>query len=59
MTDDIKHRIIGNLGHITLSRPQALNALNFEMCEEITKLLVAWETDSKIGAVLILSLIHI
>ncbi len=53
MTDQIKSRIIGNLGHITLSRPKALNALTYEMCEEITKLLVAWENDPKIGAVLI------
>ena len=53
MTDQIKSRIIGNLGHITLSRPKALNALTYEMCEEITRLLVAWENDPKIGAVLI------
>ena len=53
MTTEIKSRVIGNLGHITLSRPQALNALTFDMCEEIMRLLVAWEQDSGIGAVLI------
>ena len=53
MTSDIKSRVIGNLGHITLNRPKALNALTHAMCEEITRLLVAWETDDKIGAVLI------
>jgi len=53
MTHEIKSRIIGNLGHITLNRPKALNALTYAMCEEITRLLVAWEKDKNIGAVLI------
>ena len=53
MTDQIKSRVIGNLGHITLNRPKALNALTHEMCEDITRLLVAWEKDSNIGAVVI------
>jgi len=53
MTTEIKFRIIGNLGHITLNRPKALNALTYAMCEEITRLLVVWEKDPKIGAVLI------
>jgi len=53
MTQEIKSRVIGNLGHITLNRPKALNALTQAMCEEITRLLVAWEKDDKIGAVLI------
>lgn len=53
MTHEIKSRVIGNLGHITLNRPKALNALTYAMCEEITRLLVAWEKDPNIGAVLI------
>lgn len=53
MTTEIKSRVIGNLGHITLNRPQALNALTYAMCEEITRLLVEWEKDKNIGAVLI------
>ena len=53
MTNEIQSRVMGNLGHITLNRPKALNALTFAMCEEITRLLVAWETDPNIGAVLI------
>ena len=47
MTSEIKSRIIGNLGHITLNRPKALNALTYVMCEEITRLLVSWEKDPK------------
>jgi len=53
MTTEITSRVTGNLGHITLSRPKALNALTHAMCEEITRLLVAWEADDNIGAVLI------
>ena len=53
MTHEIISRVVGNLGHITLNRPKALNALTYAMCEEITRLLVAWEKDSNIGAVLI------
>lgn len=53
MTDQIISRVVGNLGHITLNRPKALNALTHEMCEEITGLMVAWEKDPAIGAVLV------
>jgi len=53
MTDQIISNVRGQLGHITLNRPERLNALTQEMCEELTRLLVAWEKDDKIGAVLI------
>lgn len=53
MTDEIISRVVGNLGYITLNRPQALNALTYDMCAELTRLLQAWEADDAIGAVLI------
>ena len=53
MTDEIQYRVIGNLGHITLNRPKALNALTYAMCEKITELLLEWQNSSEIGAVLI------
>lgn len=53
MTDEIQYRVIGNLGHITLNRPKALNALTYAMCEKITELLLEWQDNSEIGAVLI------
>jgi len=53
MTEQIISRVVGNLGHITLNRPKALNALTLPMCEEMTRLLVAWEKDDNIGAVLV------
>ncbi len=53
MTDQIKSRIIGNLGHITLNRPKALNALTQPMCEEITRLMRTYAKNPNIGAVII------
>ena len=40
MTDQIISRVIGNLGHITLNRPKALNALTLDMVREITRHMV-------------------
>ncbi|MGB0908049.1 MAG: enoyl-CoA hydratase/isomerase family protein [Maricaulaceae bacterium] len=53
MTDEIISKVTGNLGHITLNRPKALNALTQAMCDEIVRLMVLWEKDDNIGAVLI------
>lgn len=53
MTDEIISKVTGNLGHITLNRPKALNALTQAMCDEIVRLMVMWEKDDNIGAVLI------
>jgi len=53
MTKQIISTVSGNLGHITLNRPKALNALTQPMVDEITRLMLAWEKDMSIGAVLI------
>ena len=53
MTDQIITEVTGNLGHITLNRPKALNALTTEMCVALTETLVAWEADANIGAVIV------
>ncbi|NNE57818.1 MAG: enoyl-CoA hydratase/isomerase family protein [Hellea sp.] len=53
MTDQIQTEIVGKLGIITLNRPKALNALTTEMCVAITDVMVAWEEDENIGAVLV------
>ena len=53
MTDQIISKVRGKLGHVTLNRPKALNALTHEMCVELTRLLLEWEKDDNIGAVLI------
>ncbi|PHR54583.1 MAG: enoyl-CoA hydratase [Robiginitomaculum sp.] len=53
MTDQVHFEVFGNLGVITLNRPKALNALTTEMCAAITKTMLAWEEDTRIGAVLV------
>lgn len=53
MTDTVTTRVAGALGHITLNRPKALNALTREMCEAITAALLDWKFDDRVKAVLI------
>jgi enoyl-CoA hydratase len=53
MSAEIKSKVTGKLGRITLNRPKALNALTYSMCEEMTRLLVDWENDPNIGAVVV------
>ena len=43
----------GSIGHITLNRPEALNALTEEMCVGITRALQSYAADPEIGAVVI------
>ncbi len=50
---EIKSRVKGNLGHITLNRPKALNALNQNMVDEMTRLMRTWARDPNIGAVIV------
>lgn len=41
--NDIFCRRVGTVGHITLKRPSALNALTHDMCLEIEKAIDAWQ----------------
>lgn len=50
---DIHIRRQGRIGHITLTRPEALNALTWEMCLAIETALDAWATDDDVACVLI------
>ncbi len=43
----------GNLGVITLNRPQALNALSLGMVRDITAALLQWQGDAQVAAVLL------
>ncbi len=43
----------GGCGRITLNRPKAINALNFDMCRTITAALQSWEFDPEIAAIVI------
>lgn len=53
MTDTIIARKEGKIGHITLARPKALNALNTEMCEAMTRALLDWRDDAEVLAVVV------
>lgn len=50
---DISIRVEGRAGRITLTRPQALNALNHAMARAIDAALAAWEDDPAVALVLI------
>ena len=43
----------GGVGLIRLNRPQALNALNRKVLDELTEALGAFDTDGKIGAIVL------
>ena len=53
MTADVLLCNEGPLGHITLNRPKALNALTHDMCRTIYQALQDWALDPGIHAVLI------
>ncbi|WP_456389215.1 enoyl-CoA hydratase/isomerase family protein [Profundibacter sp.] len=50
---EINIRVEGKLGRITLSRPDAMNALTYEMCVLIEAALDAWRNDDAIKMLLI------
>jgi len=52
---EILSRIEGHAGVITLNRPKALNALSLPMIREITRLLMEWKDDARIGMVILQS----
>lgn len=50
---DLIVRQSGKAGHITLNRPQALNALTHAMCLELERAMQGWAVDDGIGLLLI------
>lgn len=53
MSDQISASVADGLGHVTLDRPQALNALSYEMIRELTAVFEAWRNDSEVGLVVL------
>lgn len=49
---DVLARVEGEVGHITLNRPAALNALTLDMVREIDRALAAWEKNDSVALVL-------
>ncbi|WP_424970371.1 enoyl-CoA hydratase/isomerase family protein [Dinoroseobacter sp. S76] len=50
---DISIRTDGVAGRITLQRPQALNALTYDMCRAIDAALLDWQADPEVWVILI------
>jgi len=50
---DISIRVEGKAGRITLKRPQALNALTYQMCLDIEVAIDAWRDDEAVALVII------
>ena len=53
LVDDINIRKTGKAGRITLTRPEALNAMTYEMCLAIEAALEAWRDDPDVALVVI------
>jgi enoyl-CoA hydratase len=53
MTDSVLTKTEGGVGYITLNRPEALHALNLEMCETILAALRVWALDPNVHIVMI------
>ena len=53
MTDDVLFSADGNVGRIRLNRPKAIHALTREMCDAMSKALLAWREDPSIQVVVI------
>lgn len=53
MSDFVQTRIEGGVGYITLNRPEALHALNLEMCQVILAALRSWRTDPAVHVVVV------
>jgi enoyl-CoA hydratase/carnithine racemase len=51
--NDILTRIEGRAGRITLNRPDALNALSYDMCLAIEAALDAWRDDDRVSLVVL------
>ncbi len=52
-SDDILIQVTGRVGHVTLNRPQALNALTYDMAMALEQALDAFAGDSSVAMVLI------
>ncbi len=52
-SDEILFETAGDFGVITLNRPEALNALNWNMCKAMRSKLIEWERSPAIRAVLV------
>ncbi|MEV1128418.1 enoyl-CoA hydratase/isomerase family protein [Agromyces sp. NPDC049794] len=53
VSDQISATVADGVGHLTLDRPNALNALSYEMIRELTAVLEVWRDHSEVGLVVL------
>ncbi|WP_248305600.1 enoyl-CoA hydratase/isomerase family protein [Agromyces sp. H66] len=53
MSDQISVSVADGVGHVTLDRPQALNALSYSMIRELTVVFEGWRDDAEVGLVVL------
>src|SRR5687768_5288444 len=53
VSDHISATVADGVGHVTLDRPQALNALSYEMIRALTDVFELWRDDSEVGVVVL------
>ena len=53
MTDDVLISVERNVGRIRLNRPKAIHALTRDMCDAMSKALLAWRDDPSVQVVII------
>ncbi|WP_026481975.1 enoyl-CoA hydratase/isomerase family protein [Agromyces subbeticus] len=53
MSDHISATVADGVGHVTLDRPQALNALSYEMIRALTAVFEVWRDDTEVGVVVL------
>ncbi|WP_281883280.1 enoyl-CoA hydratase/isomerase family protein [Agromyces rhizosphaerae] len=51
--DHVRILVADGVGHVTLDRPEALNALNHRMLLRLTEILTAWRDDTEVSIVLL------
>ncbi|OBK25092.1 3-hydroxyisobutyryl-CoA hydrolase [Mycobacterium asiaticum] len=52
-SDEVLTSVAGNVGYVTLNRPKAINSLNQNMIELLSAVLIRWERDEAIRAVVL------
>ncbi len=53
VSEQISVHVADGVGHVTLDRPQALNALSYAMIRELTDVFAGWRDDSQVALVVI------
>ncbi len=53
VSDQISVTVADGVGHVTLDRPQALNALSYSMIRELTEVFTVWRHDSEVSLIVL------